>query len=42
MDCSDEDASRSSDVALLELDKLSLAFGGLQALSELDLSVDEG
>jgi ABC-type branched-subunit amino acid transport system ATPase component len=29
-------------MALLELDKLSLAFGGLQALSELDLSVDQG
>src|SRR6476661_8659527 len=42
MDCSDEDASRSSDVALLELDKLSLSFGGLKALSELDISVDQG
>jgi branched-chain amino acid transport system ATP-binding protein len=28
-------------VALLELDKVSLAFGGLKALSELDLHVDE-
>jgi branched-chain amino acid transport system ATP-binding protein len=28
-------------VALLELDKLSLSFGGLKALTELDLSVDE-
>jgi len=28
-------------VALLELDHLSLAFGGLRALSELDLHVDE-
>ena len=29
-------------MALLELDKLSLSFGGLKALSELDLSVDQG
>ena len=29
-------------VALLELDKLSLSFGGLKALSELDISVDQG
>ena len=29
-------------MALLELDKLSLDFGGLRALSELDLPVDEG
>jgi branched-chain amino acid transport system ATP-binding protein len=29
-------------VALLELDKLSLDFGGLRALSELDLVVDQG
>jgi ABC-type branched-subunit amino acid transport system ATPase component len=29
-------------MALLELDKLSLSFGGLKALSELDISVDEG
>ncbi len=29
-------------MALLELDKLSLSFGGLQALSELDLNVDQG
>jgi ABC-type branched-subunit amino acid transport system ATPase component len=28
-------------MALLELDKLSLSFGGLKALTELDLSVDE-
>jgi ABC-type branched-subunit amino acid transport system ATPase component len=28
-------------VALLELDKLSLAFGGLSALSELDLNVED-
>jgi branched-chain amino acid transport system ATP-binding protein len=29
-------------VALLDLDKLSLSFGGLKALSELDISVDQG
>jgi branched-chain amino acid transport system ATP-binding protein len=29
-------------MALLELDKLSLSFGGLKALSELDISVDQG
>ena len=29
-------------MALLELDKLSLDFGGLKALHELDLAVDEG
>src|SRR5947207_10752771 len=29
-------------MALLELDKLSLAFGGLRALNELDLRVEEG
>ena len=29
-------------MALLELDKLTLEFGGLRALSELDLHVDEG
>jgi branched-chain amino acid transport system ATP-binding protein len=29
-------------MALLELDKLSLDFGGLRALSELDLQVDQG
>jgi ABC-type branched-subunit amino acid transport system ATPase component len=29
-------------MALLELDKLSLLFGGLRALSELELHVDEG
>jgi ABC-type branched-subunit amino acid transport system ATPase component len=29
-------------MALLELDKLSLSFGGLKALSELDINVDEG
>ncbi len=29
-------------MALLELDQLSLGFGGLRALSELDLSVDQG
>jgi branched-chain amino acid transport system ATP-binding protein len=29
-------------MALLELDKLSLDFGGLRALNELDLSVEEG
>jgi ABC-type branched-subunit amino acid transport system ATPase component len=29
-------------VALLELDRLSLEFGGLRALSDLDLNVDEG
>ncbi len=29
-------------MALLELDKLTLEFGGLRALSELDLLVDEG
>jgi branched-chain amino acid transport system ATP-binding protein len=29
-------------MALLELDQLSLDFGGLRALSELDLKVDEG
>ncbi len=29
-------------MALLELDRLSLAFGGLRALSELDLRVDNG
>jgi ABC-type branched-subunit amino acid transport system ATPase component len=29
-------------MALLELDKLSLDFGGLRALSELDLHVDQG
>jgi ABC-type branched-subunit amino acid transport system ATPase component len=29
-------------VALLELDKVSLAFGGLRALSELELDVEEG
>jgi branched-chain amino acid transport system ATP-binding protein len=29
-------------MALLELDKLSLDFGGLHALTELDLAVDEG
>jgi branched-chain amino acid transport system ATP-binding protein len=28
--------------ALLELDKLSLSFGGLKALSELDINVDHG
>jgi ABC-type branched-subunit amino acid transport system ATPase component len=28
-------------MALLELDKLSLSFGGLKAISELDLTVDE-
>ena len=30
-----------TDVALLELDQLSLAFGGLRALGDLDLTVDE-
>jgi branched-chain amino acid transport system ATP-binding protein len=29
-------------MALLELDKLSLSFGGLKALSELDISVNQG
>ena len=29
-------------MALLELDKLSLDFGGLHALTELDLQVDQG
>jgi branched-chain amino acid transport system ATP-binding protein len=29
-------------MALLELDKLSLSFGGLKALSELDINVDQG
>jgi branched-chain amino acid transport system ATP-binding protein len=29
-------------MALLELDKLSLSFGGLRAISELDLQIDEG
>ena len=29
-------------MALLELDKLTLDFGGLRALSELDLQVDQG
>jgi branched-chain amino acid transport system ATP-binding protein len=29
-------------MALLELDKVSLAFGGLKALSELDLKVEQG
>jgi branched-chain amino acid transport system ATP-binding protein len=29
-------------VALLELDRVSLAFGGLKALSELELTVDQG
>jgi len=29
-------------VALLELDKLSLSFGGLRALSELDINVEQG
>jgi branched-chain amino acid transport system ATP-binding protein len=33
--------SPGSSAPLLELDKLSLAFGGLRALSELDLHVDE-
>jgi ABC-type branched-subunit amino acid transport system ATPase component len=29
-------------MSLLELDKLSLSFGGLKALSELDINVDQG
>ncbi|MGI8571499.1 MAG: ABC transporter ATP-binding protein [Solirubrobacteraceae bacterium] len=29
-------------MAILELDKLSLSFGGLRAISELDLQVDDG